>query len=164
MFHKNDDLLAMVKRIEETFITLQPIFARKVKFMDMMIMKGEKPLTWAMRIDEEAELADLKTLKPQEIKLMELCHGLKSEDRLYDLLMDMDPKGWEEAKLIIRKHTASMALKTDLVEHRPRGQGQVVKNMSGAPRSPSQSPGKQRKKYNNDNRGNGPNGNQTEGK
>ena len=41
-----------------------------------------------------------------------------------------------------------MALKTDLVEHRPRGQGHVVNNMSGAPRSPSHSPGTKRKTYN----------------
>ena len=61
---------------------LQPIFCRKVKFMDMMIMKGEKPLAWAMRIDKEGELADLETLKPQEIKLMRFCQGLKAEDWL----------------------------------------------------------------------------------
>ena len=70
LFHQNVQLLAMVGKIEETFFTLQPISARKVKFMDLMVMKGEKPLEWAMRIDEEAELADLETLKPQEIKLM----------------------------------------------------------------------------------------------
>ena len=29
---------------------IKPIFSRKVKFMDTMIMKGEKPLAWAMRI------------------------------------------------------------------------------------------------------------------
>ena len=43
-FHKNDNLLAMVKRIEETFVTLKPIFEKQVKFMDLMIMKGENPL------------------------------------------------------------------------------------------------------------------------
>ena len=32
-----------------------------------MIMKGEKPLAWALRIDNEGELADLEALKPQEI-------------------------------------------------------------------------------------------------
>ena len=139
-FHKNDNLLAMVKRIEEIVITLQPIFSRKVKFMDMMIMKGEQPLAWAMRIDEEGDLANLKTLKPQEIKLMKFCQGLKSEDQLYDLLMEMDPRGLEETKVIIRRHTGAMALKADLVEHRPRGPGHVVNSMSGAHRSPSQSP------------------------
>ena len=71
-----------------------------------MIMKGEKPLAWALRIDNEGELADLETLKPQEIKLMKLFQGLKAEDRLYDLITEMDPKGWEQAKVIIRKHTA----------------------------------------------------------
>ena len=46
-----------------------------------------------------------------------------------------------------------MALKADLVEHRPKGQGHVVNNISGVHRSPSQCPGKQRKKYDKDNRG-----------
>ena len=72
----------MVKRIEETFMDLGSIFCRKVKFMDLMIMKGEKPLAWAMRINKESELADLERLKPQEIKLMKFCQGLKAEDRL----------------------------------------------------------------------------------
>ena len=35
-YHKHDNLLVMVKRIEETFMNLEPIFCRKVKFMDMM--------------------------------------------------------------------------------------------------------------------------------
>ena len=66
---------------------------------------------------------------------MKYCQGLRSENIFYDLLMDMEPKGWELAKQLIRKHTAAMALKADLVEHRPRGQGYVVNNMSGANRS-----------------------------
>ena len=33
-FHKHDNLLAMVKKIEETFVDLQPIFCRNVKFME----------------------------------------------------------------------------------------------------------------------------------
>ena len=129
-FHKHDDLLAMVKRIEETFMDLQPIFCRKVKFMDMMIMKAEKPFAWAMRIDKEGELADLETLKPQEIKSMKFCQGLKAEDRLYSLITEMDPRGLEAANVIIRKHIAVMALKADLVKHRPRGSGHVVNSIS----------------------------------
>ena len=35
-YHKHDELFVMVKRIEETFMNLEPIFCRKVKFMDMM--------------------------------------------------------------------------------------------------------------------------------
>ena len=52
-----------------------------------------------MRINEEGELADLESIKAQDVKLMKYCNGLKSEDSLYDLLMDMEPKGWEKAKL-----------------------------------------------------------------
>ena len=92
-----------------------------------------------MRIDEMAELADLESIKAQDLKLMRYCQGLKAEDKLYDLLTDMEPKGWQQAKQIIRKHTTSQALKADLVEHRPRGQGHVVNNMSGEIGPPSQS-------------------------
>ena len=46
-------------------------------------MKGERALDWAMRIDAEAELADLQSIKPREIKLMKFCQGLK-DDRLYE--------------------------------------------------------------------------------
>ena len=89
---------------------LQPIFCRKVKFMDMMIMKGEKPLVWAMRIDNEGELVDLETFKPQEIQKTKNFQGLKAEDRLYDLITEMYPREWEQAMVIIRKNTAAMAL------------------------------------------------------
>ena len=93
MFHSGDDMLQMVKIIEETFDTLQPLFARKIKFLDLMIMKGEGKLEWAMRIDEVAELADLESIKAQDLKLMKYCQCVKAEDKLYDLLMDMEPKG-----------------------------------------------------------------------
>ena len=64
--------------------------------------------------------------------------------------MDMESKGWVRAKEIIRKRKADMALKADLVEQRLKGQGHVVNNMSEGNRSSNQSPGKQRKKYDND--------------
>ena len=149
-FAKHDNLLAMIDKIEETFKDLQPIFSKKVKFMDMMIMKAERPLDWAMRIDAESELADLETLKPQESKLLKFCQELKSEDQLYEKITEIDPRGWEQAKVITRKHTAAMDLKADLVRHKPRGSGHVVNSISGAPtRSPSLSPGQQRRRYNN---------------
>ena len=84
-----------------------------------------------MRIDEIAELGDLESIKSQDLKLMKYCQGIRLEDKLYDLLLDMQPKGWERGKQIKRKHTGSMALKAGLAEHSPKGQGQVVKNMSG---------------------------------
>ena len=48
--------------------------------------------------------------------------------------MDMEPKRWEQVKLMIRKYKAATALKADLVEDRSRGQGHVVNNMSQAKR------------------------------
>ena len=49
----------------------------------MMIMKGERPLDWALWVDAESELADLESVKHQEIKLMKFCQVVKSKDRLY---------------------------------------------------------------------------------
>ena len=82
---------------------------------------------------------------------MKYCQGLKQDDRLYDLLMEMEPKNWARAQEIITKQAQSMALKADLVEARPKNQGHVMNAMSGGgghptPRPLSQSPGKQRKK------------------
>ena len=37
-------------------------------------------------------LAELETLKPQEIKFMKLYQGLNAEDRLYDLITEIDPR------------------------------------------------------------------------
>ena len=82
-----------VDKIEETFKDLQLIFCRKVKFIDMNIMKGKRPRDWALRIDAESDLADLESLKPQEIKLMKFCQGLKSDDILCEKLTEMDPRG-----------------------------------------------------------------------
>ena len=59
-----------------------------------------------MIIDAETQLADMQSIKPQEIKLMKLCPVLKDE-RLYDKITEMATQGWEEAKALIRKHTAA---------------------------------------------------------
>ena len=41
IFFANDNMVTMVKRVEEAFDRLQPLFSRKVKFLDLMILKGE---------------------------------------------------------------------------------------------------------------------------
>ena len=61
-----------------------------------MILKGEGALEWAMGIDEVAELADLESIKVQDMKLMKYYQGLKSEDKLYDLMMNMEQRGRNE--------------------------------------------------------------------
>ena len=58
VFFQNDNMVTMVKRVEEAFDRLQPLFSRKVQFLDLMILKGEVYVEWAMRINELAELAD----------------------------------------------------------------------------------------------------------
>ena len=151
-FLRGDNMEVMVKRVEEAFDRLQPVFSRKVKFLELMTIKGESYVEWAARINQVSELADLDGIKSQNLKLMKFCQGLKQSDRLYDKLMEIDPKSWARAQEIIRKHAQSQAFKADLVESTPKNQGHVVMALSGGsgnptPRPLSQSPGKQRKKY-----------------
>jgi hypothetical protein len=53
----------IVKRIEEAFDRLQPVFSRKVKLLEVMIIKGEGYVEWAARINQVTELADLDGIK-----------------------------------------------------------------------------------------------------
>ena len=46
LFHAGDDMPQMITRIEEIFETLQPMFARKIQFLDMRIMKIEGKVEW----------------------------------------------------------------------------------------------------------------------
>ena len=98
VFFTNDNMVTMVKRVEEAFDRLQPLFSRKVKFLDLMILKGESYVEWAMQINELSELADLDSIQSQDLKLMKYCQGLKPEDKLYDLLMKMDPNLGQELR------------------------------------------------------------------
>ena len=50
----------MVRMVEETFKRLQPVFARKVKFLELMIVKGEGNIEWANRINQQSKLAHLE--------------------------------------------------------------------------------------------------------
>ena len=65
-----------------------------------------------------AELADLESIKAQELIVLKYCQGLKPDDRLYDLLIEMEPKGWEQALKVIRKYVKSQAVKAEMVDHR----------------------------------------------
>ena len=69
--------------MEEAIDRLQPLFSRKVKFLDLMILKGEGYAEWAMII-ELLELADLDLIQSKDLKLMKYCQGLKPEYKLYD--------------------------------------------------------------------------------
>ena len=53
----------MVKRIEEVFDRLQPVFSKKVKFLALMIIKGEGYMEWAARINQVSKLADRNGIK-----------------------------------------------------------------------------------------------------
>ena len=103
-----------------------------------------------MRINELSELADQDFVQSQDIKLIKYCEGPKPEDKLHDLLMDMEPISWARTQEVIRRYAQYLALKADLGEARPKGHGHVINSMPVGPRSSSQSPGKQRKKYDKD--------------
>ena len=122
-----------------------------------MITKGENYVHRSNHINQQAELADLEGIKAQDLQLMKFCQGLNKTDRLYDKLMDMEVKSWAKEQEIIKKYSQSQALKADLVESAPKSQGHMVNQMSGsggsALRPASRSLGKQRKKYDTDNRG-----------
>ena len=142
---RGDEIGTMIKKIGDAYNRPVPKFARKVKFLDFMILKGESYVTWANRINQQAELADLQNIRAQYLQLMTFCKGLNKADRLYDKIVDMEVHSWAGAQEIIKKHTQSMALKADLFESAPRPQGQIMNQMSGngvsKPRPTSKSPG-----------------------
>ena len=70
-------MVTMVTRVKEAFGRLQPLVTRKVKFLDLMILKGEGHVELALRINELSELPDLDSIQSQDLKLMKYCHGLK---------------------------------------------------------------------------------------
>ena len=106
-----------------------------------------------MRINELSELADQDFVQSQDIKLIKYCEEPKPEDKLHDLLMDMEPISWARAQEVIRRYAQNLALKADLGEAQPKGHVHVINSMPGGLRSSSQSLGKQRKKYDKDFRG-----------
>ena len=152
-----DSMDMMIKKVGEAYDRQVPKFARKVKFLELMIIKGENYVSWSNRINQQAELADLENIKAQDLQLIKFYQGLNKTDRLYDKLMEMDVHSWATAQDIIKKYSQSQALKADLVESAPKSQGHIVNQMSGsggsAPRPASRSPGEQRKKYDTDTRG-----------
>ena len=107
------------------------MFFRKVKFLDLIIMIGEGYVEWAMRINELSELADQDFVQSQDIKLIKYCEGPKPEDKLHDLLMDMEPISWARAQEVIRRYAQNLALKADLKETQPKGHIHVINSMQG---------------------------------
>ena len=78
---------------------------------------------------------------------------MKTDDKLSDLLMDMENPGWEQALQVIRKHVISEAVKAEIGDGKPKGDRHVVNNMSGETQAASQSPGSSKKKYDKEHRG-----------
>ena len=91
-------------------------------------------------------MADLETIKAQELKFLKYCQGLKPEDKLYNLLMAMDNPTWEKALVIIRKHEIAECVKAEI------GDGKTTKHalnsVSGKTRAGSQSPKRKNEKEN----------------
>ena len=106
---REDNMEVMVRKVGEAYVRQVPIFARKVKFLELMITKGEGYIQWANRINQQAELANLEGIKAQDLQLMKYCQGLHKTNRLYDKLMDMKVKSWATAQEIIKKYAQSQA-------------------------------------------------------
>ena len=85
-----DEMGTMIKKVSEAYDRQVPKFARKVKFLELMIIKGESYVSWANRINQQAELADLENIRAQDLQLMKFCQGLNKTDHLYNTLMEMD--------------------------------------------------------------------------
>ena len=98
-------------------------------------------------------MADLESIEAQELKFLKYCQGLKKDDKLYDLLMDMENQGWEHTLKVIRKHVIAEAVKAEIGDGKPKGDRHVVNNMSGETRAACQSPNSSKKKYDKEHRG-----------
>ena len=96
-----DSMEIMVRKVGEAYERQVPLFARKVKFLELMITKGESYIQWANRINQQAELADMEGIKAQDLQLMKYCQGLHKTDKRYNKLMDMEVKSWATAQEII---------------------------------------------------------------
>ena len=70
---RGDDMATMIKKVLEAYNRLNPTFNIRVQFLDIMIMRGESYISWMNRINQQAELADLKNIRSQEIQLMKFC-------------------------------------------------------------------------------------------
>ena len=54
----------MVKGVKEAFDRLQPVFSRKVQFLDLMNVKGEGYVELANRINQVSALTNLDEVLP----------------------------------------------------------------------------------------------------
>ena len=52
---RGDEMGTMIKKVLEAYHRQNPTFIRKVQFLDMMIVKGESYISWANRINQQAE-------------------------------------------------------------------------------------------------------------
>ena len=57
---RGEEIGTMIQRVLDAYDCQVPKFARKVKFLELQIRKGESYICWANRINQQAELADLK--------------------------------------------------------------------------------------------------------
>ena len=60
-------LWTMVCKVGEVYERQVPIFARKVKFLDLARVKGEGYKEWANIINQQSELAHLEGIKAKDL-------------------------------------------------------------------------------------------------
>ena len=61
-----DNMDTMVRKVGEAYERQVPIFARKVKFLELTRLKGEGYKEWMNKIDHQSELAHLEGIKASE--------------------------------------------------------------------------------------------------
>ena len=120
----------MVCKVGEAYERQVPIFARKVKFLDLARVKGEGYKEWANIINQQSELAHLEGIKAKDLRQKKFCQGLHKSDRLYNKKIDIDIESWASVQEIIKKYAENQALKADLVKSAPKAQGQMLMKLS----------------------------------
>ena len=93
----------MVRKVGEDYERQVPIFAKKVNFLELARVKGERYKEWANKINQQSELAHMERFKVQDLQLMKFCQDLHKSDRQYNKIIDMDMKSWASAEEINKK-------------------------------------------------------------
>ena len=139
VFAQGDDVHQMIEKVHKSFSLMVPAFSRRIQFLNLSMLKGEGKMEWAFRLEQAAEMANLEDIQAQELKFLKYCQGLKTDDKLYDLLMEMVNPNWEKALEIIQKHEIAESVKSEI------GDGKNSKHAynavsGGDTRAASQSP------------------------
>ena len=66
---RSENWIAIINKVEEAFTTIVPSLVRKDLDLDLKVHQGEGAIEWTSRIDDEPDVAYLKKIKSQDIKI-----------------------------------------------------------------------------------------------